>query len=83
MQVDEPGDGFLRGWGLVESNMSCSADAQDLQINPSIAINFLLIVLTVLCYFFSGHLTIWNVDIFLRDVDVIEKVVAHVVIVGF
>ena len=63
--------------------MSCSADSQDLQINPSIAINFLLIVLTVLCYLIPGHLTIWNVDIFLRDVDVIEKVVVHVVIVGF
>jgi hypothetical protein len=58
------------------------ADTQDLNINTSIFFDLLFIVSAKLDYIFSFDLSVGDIDAFLGDVNVIEEMVVHVVVVG-
>lgn len=81
VEVDQTSDTVDGRGRFVESNVTSAANAQNLNIYPSIGLDLVLIVRTKLNHILSPDLAIGNVDIFPGNVDVVEEVVIHVVIV--
>ena len=63
--------------------MSSPSDAENLEIDPSGGQNFAFVLLTVGKHFRAGDKTIRHVDIFRRQINVIEKLHLHKVAVTF
>ncbi len=70
------------GW-FIETYVSSSSNTKDLDVDTSIGLNFLLIIFTELCHLWSFDLSIRYVDIFLGNINVLEKIVPHVKVVWF
>ena len=81
MQVDKSGTTVDGRGRLVKADVTSSPDTQNLDVNSTIGFNFLLIVFTKFSNLSSFDFTIWNVDVFLGNVNVVEKVVPHIEIV--
>ena len=81
VEVDQASDTVNGRGRLVESNVTSAANAQNLNIDSSIRFDLVLIVRTKLDHTLSADLPIGNVDVFAGNVDVVEEVVIHVVIV--
>lgn len=81
MQVDQSCGTFDRRWWLIEPNVASPPNTQHLQIYSPVAFYLLLVSLTELPNFFFGKLTIGDVYVFFGDVDVVEQVIPHKVIV--
>lgn len=62
--------------------MSWSPNTKDLKVNSSELFDFLFIIPTELGDLASLNLSVRDVDVFSGDVDVIEEVVVHVIVVG-
>ena len=52
-------------------------------IDSSIAFYFIFVIGTEFGHFVSGDLSVWNVNVFFGNVDVVEEVRLHVIVVGF
>ena len=63
--------------------MPSPSNAQYLQIDATIIFYFFLIILTKFGHFFPRKFPIRNVDILSRDVDVVEQIFSHVVVIAF
>ena len=63
--------------------MSRSANTQKLDINSPVRINFFLVIQTKFSDVFSANLSVRDVDVLSGDVDVVEKIEIHVVVVRF
>ena len=83
MQVDQPSDTINGWWRFIKTYMSCPSNTQDLNIDPPIRFDFMLIICTKLSDFWPIDLSIRNVNIFLGDVYVVEEVDVHVIVIGF
>lgn len=83
VQINQPGDTVYRRRRFIKPNVPSSSNAQNLQVDSSIGLDFLFIVGTELDDSRSFDLAVRNIDVFLGDVNMIEEVVVHVVIVGF
>jgi hypothetical protein len=62
--------------------VSSSPDSQYLDIYPSVRLHFLLVIPAVLYHVFSLDLAIRNIDILFRDINVVEEVMVHIIVVG-
>ena len=83
MKIDQPCDTLDGGRRLVEANMSRPPNAKQLDVDSSEGIDFFLVLETELGHIFSGNFSIWNIDVFPGDINMVEKVEVHVVVVGF
>lgn len=82
MEVYQSGDAVDRRGRLIEADMSSPSDSEDLQVDASIELNLLLVVLAELYDRFPRDLAVGDVDVLSRDIDVVEQVQIHVVVVG-
>lgn len=62
--------------------MASPSDAQHLQIYSSVAFYFFLISFTELSDLFLGEFAIWDVNVFFGNIDVVEQVLSHEVVVA-
>ena len=69
--------------GFVEADVACSTDAEDLQINATDALDLMLIITAVRKHLVSWHRAAGNVDVRLRDVDVVKQLFGHELRVAF
>lgn len=67
---------------LIESNVSSSSNTKNLDINSTIGFYLLFVVLTKLSNLWSFNFSVWNVDVFFGNVNMMEKIVPHVKVVG-
>ena len=81
VQVDQSSDAVDRRGRLVEPDVTGAADAQYLNIYSSIRFYLFLVIRTKLDDIFPADLSAGNVDIFSGDVDVIEEMVIHIVVI--
>lgn len=69
--------GVLIGGRLVEANMAGSADSKQLKIEPTGISDGFFVVLTMSVNIRGGDRSRGDVDIFLCNIDVIEKLLVH------
>ncbi len=82
MKIHQTSNAIDRRRRFIEAYVTSPADPQDLNINTSILFDLFLIISTKLYYIFSFDFSIRNIDVFLGDVNVIEEMMVHVVVVG-
>jgi hypothetical protein len=83
MKVDQSSNAVSWGGRLIESDMACSANSKDLDIDSTIFPYLFFIICTKFNHFLSFDLSIGDVDVFSWDVDVIKKMIIHVVVIRF
>src|SRR5687767_13563870 len=67
---------------LVETNMSVAADPQEHDVDAARRLDVRFILTAIRFHFFNRAGPIRNVDVFLRDVDVLEEMVLHPVAIA-
>ena len=82
MKVDEPSGAFDGRWGLVEADMPSPTDAEYLQVDSPITLYLFLVILAVGGDLIPVDFSVRDICVLERDVDVVEEVVFHVVIVA-
>ena len=83
VEVHEPCTAVDWWWRLIESNMSSPSNTKNLNVNTTIRLDFLFIVLTKFCHLASLDFPVRNVHVFFGNVNVVEEVVPHVKIIRF
>lgn len=82
VKIDQSSDAINWRWRLVESNMTSPTDTEYLDVDATIRLYLFFIIRTELDDIFPLDLSIGDVNIFPRDVNVVKKVVIHVMVVG-
>ena len=81
VEENEPGSGFLRTSGFVEGNVASSANSQQLEIDTSAFLYFLLEFKALRFHFLFLAVSSWNVDVLSLNIDVLEQLLLHVLVI--
>ena len=83
MEINESGATVDGRWWLVEANMASPSDTENLNVDASVRLDFLFIILAEFGDFGSFDFSVGNIDVFFGNVNVLEEIVPHVKIVRF
>jgi len=81
MKIHQTSDRFDGRRRLIKANMPSPSNPQNLYIYAPISSYFLLILQTEISDLFSTDFSIGNIDIFPRDINMVEQVKIHIVVV--
>lgn len=82
MEINQSRNAVNRRRWLIEADMSCTSNTKNLYIDSSIWLDLAFIICAKLHNCLSWDFAIGDIDILLRNVDMVEKMVVHVVVVG-